>query len=64
MAIIVAHVKKNIVDNVLFYGRSRMNPIKDGLRKKLGLPPPQPAPFNLWMIDFSFNKPLVIPILG
>ncbi len=37
-----------------------MNAITDGLRRKLGLPPPQPAPFNLRMADFSFNKPLGI----
>jgi len=39
-----------------------MNAIIDGLRCKFELPPPQPIPFNLRMVDFSFNKPLgIIP---
>jgi len=42
-----------------------MNAIIDGLRQKLGLSPPQLAPFNLWMVDFSFNKPLgIFPNIG
>jgi hypothetical protein len=57
---IVVHVGKNMVDNVLLDGGSRVNVIVDGLRRKLGLPPPQPIPFNFKMVDFSFNKPLGI----
>ncbi len=37
-----------------------MNAIKDGLKKKLGLTPHQPTPFNLQMVEISFNKPLEI----
>jgi hypothetical protein len=59
MAVIVVHVGKNMVDDVLLDGGSRVNAIIDGLRQKLRLPPP-PPPFNLWMANFSFNKPLGI----
>ncbi len=38
----------------------RVNVITNGLRQKSVLPPPQPTPFNLQMVDFSFNKPLGI----
>jgi hypothetical protein len=37
-----------------------VNAITYGLKQKLGLPPPQPTPFNLLMVDFSFIKPLGI----
>jgi hypothetical protein len=49
-----------MVDNVLLDGRLGVNAITNGLRQKLGLPPPQLAPFNLLMVDFSFIKPLGI----
>jgi hypothetical protein len=62
MVVIVMHVKKIMLDDVLLDGGSGMNAIIDGLRCKFGLPPPQPIPFNLRMADFSFNKPLgIIP---
>jgi hypothetical protein len=62
MAIIVVHVGKNMVDNILLDGRLGINAIIDGLRWKLRLSPPQLIPFNLQMVDFSFNKPLgIIP---
>jgi hypothetical protein len=51
-----------MVDNVLLDGGSKVNVITNELRQKLGLPPPQPTPFNLQMAIFSFNKPLgIIP---
>jgi hypothetical protein len=62
MAVIVVHVGKNMVDNILLDGGSGINAIIDGLRWKLRLSPPQLVPFNLRMVDFSFNKPLgIIP---
>ncbi len=42
-----------------------MNAIAIGLRQKLRLPTPQPTPFNLHMVNFSFNKPLeIVPNIG
>jgi hypothetical protein len=63
MAIIKIHVGKNMVDDILLDGSSRVNAIIDGLRRKLGLLLPQPTPFNLMMVDFSYNKPLGIPYI-
>jgi hypothetical protein len=40
MEVIVVHVGKNMVDNVLLDGGSRVNVVTVGLRQKLGLPPP------------------------
>jgi hypothetical protein len=60
MTIIVAHVRKNMVDDVLLDGRLGVNAIKYGLKQILKLPPPQPVPFNLLMVDFSFIKPVGI----
>jgi len=60
MAVIVVHVEKKMVNDVLLDGKSRVNLITTRLWQKLGLPPPQRTPFNLQMADFSFNKPLEI----
>jgi hypothetical protein len=60
MVVILVHVKKNMVDDVLLDGRLGLNAITNGLKQKLRLPPPQLAPFNLLMADFSFMKPLGI----
>jgi hypothetical protein len=60
MVVIVVHVKKNMVDDVLLDGRLGVNIITYGLKQKLKFPPPHPAPFNLLMVDFSFIKPLGI----
>jgi hypothetical protein len=60
MAVIVMHVKKNMVEDVLLDGRLGVNVITYGLRQKLRLPPPQLTPFNLLMVDFSFIIPLGI----
>ncbi len=51
---------KNVVDDVLLNESLKVNTIIDGLRQKLGLPPPQRTPFNLRMTNFSYNKPLGI----
>jgi hypothetical protein len=40
MVLIVVHVKKNMVDDVILDGGSRVNIIIDGLRQKIKLPPP------------------------
>jgi hypothetical protein len=58
--VIVMHVEKNMVDDVLLDGRSKANAITYGLKQKLRLPPPQPTPFNLWMANSSFDKHLGI----
>ncbi len=47
MAIIVVHVGKNMVDDILLDGGWGINAINDGLRWILRLPPPQLVPFNL-----------------
>jgi hypothetical protein len=49
-----------MVDDIFLDGRLGLNAITNGLKQKLRLPPPQPAPFNLLMVNFSFIKPLGI----
>jgi len=49
-----------MLDDVLLDGRLGVNAITNELRQKVGLPLPQPTPFNLRMDVFSFNKPLGI----
>ncbi len=62
MVVIMVHVGKNMIDDILLDRRSWVNAITDGLRQKLGLLPPQLTPFNLQMVNFSFSKPLgIIP---
>jgi hypothetical protein len=53
-------MSKKKVDDVLLDGRLGVNAIINELRQKVGLPLPQPTPFNLRMDVFSFNKPLGI----
>jgi hypothetical protein len=60
MEVIVVHVGKNMVDDVFLDGELKVNAIIDGLRQNLGLRPPQLAPFNFKMANFSFSKPLGI----
>jgi hypothetical protein len=47
MLVIVVHVRKNMVDDVLLDGRLGVNAIIDGLKQKLTLPPPKLIPFHL-----------------
>jgi hypothetical protein len=62
MVIIEVHIGKNVVDDVLLDGGSRVNAIIHGLKCKLKLPPHHLASFNLKMVDFSYIKPLgIIP---
>ncbi len=60
MVIIDLHVGKNVVDDVILNESLKVNTITNGLKQKLGLPPPQPTPFNLRMTNFSYSKPLGI----
>jgi hypothetical protein len=60
MVIIEVHTRKNVVDDVLLDGGSRVNTIIYGLKCKLKLPPHRLASFNLKMVDFSYIKPLGI----
>jgi len=65
MVVIVVHVGKNMVDDVLLDGGSRVNAITYGLRKNLGLPPPNQlhSTYN-WLISHSTNHHELFPILG
>jgi hypothetical protein len=49
-----------MVEDVFLDGRLGLNVITYTSKQKLGFPPPQLAPFNLLMVDFSFIKPLGI----
>jgi hypothetical protein len=49
MVIIVAHIGKNMVDDVLLDGDSKVNVITNVLKWKLALLPHQPILFNLKM---------------
>jgi hypothetical protein len=67
MAVTVVHVGKNMVDDVLLDGRSRVNAITYGVRQKLGLPLPPPPPFHStygWLIFHLTNHWGLYPILG
>jgi hypothetical protein len=63
MVVKVMHVEKNMVDNVLLDGGSRVNAITNGLRQKLRFPPP-PNQFHStyeWLIFHSTNPLGIIP---
>jgi hypothetical protein len=51
MAIILVHVGKNILENVLLDGWLGINIIIKDLRKKLGLPFLKLAPYTFRMVD-------------
>jgi Ethanolamine utilization protein EutJ (predicted chaperonin) len=51
MAIILVHVRKNIVEDVLLEGGSSVNIIIEDLKKKLGLLISKPTPYTLRMVD-------------
>ena len=50
-------IGKNIVDDVFLDGGSGVNVITEEERRKLGLPKPSPAPFNLKMANRTIAKP-------
>jgi len=49
--IILVHVGKNIVEDVLLDGGSGVNIITKDLRRKLGLPISKPTPYTFRMVD-------------
>ena len=57
MPVISICIGKNIVDDVLLDGGSEVNAITEEERRKLGLPKPSPAPFNLKMANGTIAKP-------
>ena len=57
MPVISISISKNIVDDVLLDGGSRVNVITEEERRKLGLSKPSPAPFNLKMANGTIAKP-------
>ena len=57
MPVISVCVGKNIVEDVLIDGGSGVNIITEEERRRLGLPKPSPAPFNLKMADGSVSRP-------
>ena len=56
MPVISISIGKNIVDDVLLDGGSVVNVITEEERRKLGLPKPSPAPFNLKMANGTIAK--------
>ncbi len=58
MAMIQVQVDKNFIDDVLIDGGSRVNIIIDNLKVQLSLSKPNPAPYNLHMVDQTIAKPL------
>jgi hypothetical protein len=58
MAMIQVQVDKNFIDDVLIDGGSRINIIIENLKVQLSLSKPNPAPYNLHMVDQTIAKPL------
>ena len=58
MPVISICIGKNIVDDVLLDGGSRVNVITEEERRKRGLPKPSPTPFNLKMANGTIAKPI------
>jgi len=58
MVIIQIHVGKYIMDDMLIDGGSKVNIIIVNLRVQLGLPKPNPTPYNLRMANQTITKPL------
>ena len=56
MPVISICIGKNIVDDVFLDGGSRINVITEEERRKLGLPKPSLAPFNLKMANGTIAK--------
>ena len=57
MPVISICIRKNVVDDVLLDGGSGVNVITEEVRRRLGLPKPSPAPFNLKMANETIAKP-------
>ena len=58
LPLITIQLGKNNITRVLLDGGSGINIMSEELRKKLGLPKPSPAPYNLRMADQSEVKPI------
>ena len=58
LPLIIVQLGKNNITKVLLDGGSGINIMSEELRKKLGLPKPSPAPYNLRMADQSEVKPI------
>jgi hypothetical protein len=56
MMIIQVQIGKNVTEDVLLEGGSRINIIIDQLRLRLGLPKPKPTPYNLRMVNKTTYK--------
>jgi hypothetical protein len=57
MAVIQVQVGENFIDDVLIDGSSRVNIITENLKVQLGLPKPNPTPYNMHMADQTTAKP-------
>ena len=57
MPVISICIGKNVVDDVLLDGGSEINVITEEERRRLGLPKPSLAPFNLKMANGTIAKP-------
>ena len=58
LPVISISIGKNIVDDVLLDGGSGINVITEEEHRKLALPKPSPAPFNLKMANGTIAKPI------
>lgn len=56
MPVISVYVGKNIVKDVLIDRGSGINIVTEEELRRLGLPKPSPAPFNLKMVDASITR--------
>ncbi len=56
MAVIQVQIGKNIIEDVLLDGGSRINIIMEQLILRLGLPKPKPTPYNLRMAYQTTTK--------
>jgi cobalamin biosynthesis protein CbiD len=61
MAMIQIQDRKNFTDYVMIDGGFGVNIITKNLRMQLGLPKPNPTPYNMWMAEFqTIVKPLAL----
>jgi hypothetical protein len=56
MVVIQIQIDKNMIDDVLLDGRSKVNITIKWLRIRLGLPKPKPTLYNLRMVDQTTTK--------
>jgi hypothetical protein len=58
MVVIQIQIGKNTIEDVLLDGGFSVNIIIEQLRLRLGLPKPEPAPYNLKMAYQTTTKPM------